>query len=119
MDEGHTRFICDRCKYLMKPEGEEEEFKSSKGRRRKKRVNYSELSDHEEGSDSEEGDPQGMQDVSCVLCGRRGGAFKRCVDGRWCHMFCALMVDGVTFQDPSHLIGIDISGVDKAVCTRI
>ncbi|XP_011313224.1 lysine-specific demethylase 4C-like isoform X2 [Fopius arisanus] len=42
----------------------------------------------------------GMIQVMCCLCPMRGGAVKRTSDARWAHIFCALLIPGVTFKDP-------------------
>jgi hypothetical protein len=44
-----------------------------------------------------------LQSVACVLCPRKGGAMKQTVDGRWCHVACAMWLPEVSFLDPLHL----------------
>ena len=63
----------------------------------------------------------GVKDAACVLCPRSGGAFKATsskgkLNGKWVHLFCALMMPGVHFDDPDHMTGIDVRGVHKEVC---
>ncbi|CAM9709661.1 unnamed protein product, partial [Heterosigma akashiwo] len=48
----------------------------------------------------------------CCVCGRPGGAFKRTVDGAWCHVACALWVPELRILDDLALEGIDTSTLD-------
>ncbi len=60
-----------------------------------------------------------LTDVSCAICPRIGGIFKRTVKGDWTHLFCALITPGVTFADPDHLDGVNLKGVNiKVQCSR-
>ena len=59
----------------------------------------------------------------CVLCPRVGGAFKPTSsngkpNGKWVHLFCALMVPGVHFENPDQMTGIDVRRVHKEVRRR-
>lgn len=64
-----------------------------------------------------------VQDVGCCLCPRLGGLLKKTIKGTWVHMFCALMIPGVTFLSPDDLEGIDLKHVAPAVsgdaCSRL
>src|SRR5262249_10352832 len=53
-------------------------------------------------------------DAPCAVCNRVGGIMKatRRGDG-WVHLFCALMLPGITFASPERLEGVDVSRVDK------
>ncbi|XP_044577206.1 lysine-specific demethylase 4C-like isoform X2 [Cotesia glomerata] len=50
----------------------------------------------------------GMTQSNCCLCPMRGGAVKRTSDGRWAHIFCALLIPGVTFKDSVHKDPINV-----------
>jgi hypothetical protein len=55
------------------------------------------------------------KDVSCVLCPRRGGAFKRTSNGRWAHVACAQWIPEITFGDTTLMEHIDgVNDVSKA-----
>mmetsp|Transcript_12188 Transcript_12188/g.17751 ORF Transcript_12188/g.17751 Transcript_12188/m.17751 type:complete len:792 (-) Transcript_12188:44-2419(-) len=82
---------------------------------------------------------QQTQSLHCALCPKKGGALKPTVhknDGSmnlpnytlpypsrsknekilyvWCHVFCALHIEKVVFQDLTNLEGIDLSQIDPA-----
>ena len=41
--------------------------------------------------------------VSCLLCPVQLGAFKQCVDGRWCHVVCAQWTPEIVIKDANDL----------------
>jgi hypothetical protein len=57
--------------------------------------------------------------ISCALCPREGGIFKRTDKGAWVHVFCALLTPGVSFGDPDHLEGVSLKNVDRRVCMQL
>ena len=53
--------------------------------------------------------------ITCALCPREGGIFKRTDKGAWVHVFCALLTPGVVFGDPDHLEDVSLKHVDRRV----
>ncbi len=51
--------------------------------------------------------------VSCVLCPRRGGAFKPTVDKKWVHVTCAQWVPEVLILDAKKVEPVDTRAVPK------
>mmetsp|Transcript_4507 Transcript_4507/g.6742 ORF Transcript_4507/g.6742 Transcript_4507/m.6742 type:complete len:926 (+) Transcript_4507:43-2820(+) len=55
-----------------------------------------------------------VKPVSCVLCPRRGGAFKPTTDHKWVHVACARWIPEAKPVNPMTLSPIDLSRVPKA-----
>uniref|UniRef100_A0A7S1G3S2 Uncharacterized protein n=1 Tax=Bicosoecida sp. CB-2014 TaxID=1486930 RepID=A0A7S1G3S2_9STRA len=52
--------------------------------------------------------------TQCELCPRSGGAFvATTVKNKWAHVLCALYTPGVSFDDPDHMRGVNISKVPR------
>jgi PHD-zinc-finger like domain len=60
---------------------------------------------------SRSSDSQELPVVSCALCPRPGGVFKRTLKGQWVHLYCALNIEEVLFTEL--MDGIDLSRIPQ------
>ncbi|KAG1470637.1 hypothetical protein G6F56_002564 [Rhizopus delemar] len=57
------------------------------------------------------------EDISCVFCPNKGGAFKQTTDGKWGHLLCAIWIPEVILKDTVYMEPIDY--VDKVPKGRL
>ncbi|CAO3701934.1 unnamed protein product [Rhizopus stolonifer] len=57
------------------------------------------------------------EDISCVFCPNKGGAFKQTTDGKWGHLLCAIWIPEVILKDTVYMEPIDY--VDKVPRGRL
>lgn len=56
---------------------------------------------------------EGKKDVTCKLCVKKKGSFKKTVCGGWAHVICGLFTDGCVFENPNSMEPINIAKVSK------